>query len=394
MNVVDELERSFTMNKFVTLLHEVNTLAAALIVAGYFLLLVPTVTHAVLGGYIATTTLTTSICGNEIVDVDEDCDVLGETGGYSTTIVGRQCDLDCDFGPYCGDGILQTIYSEECDDGNNSDGDFCGADCTVEPAGSGGGGSSGGGAQSSGGGDVDLGDTQVNITGQTIPRATVNIILDAKSVGTVRADSSGNFEFTTNASPGTISMGFWTEDDDNVRSITFSTTFDVTQGAITNVVGIYIPPTIVVSDATANPGDVITFAGQSVPNATIELHIGDSDQILTTTSDSGGFWNLDLNTAGFQAAEYTARARFVLGSGSLTTESSFSSTLQLFLGVDGSPTTPSDLNRDGFVNLIDFSILIFWWGTSGGDSDPPADINGNGRVSIEDFSILLFNWTG
>jgi hypothetical protein len=84
----------------------------------------------------------------------------------------------------------------------------------------------------------------------------------------------------------------------------------------------------------------------------------------------------------------------VTGTPPLTAQSSFSSTLQLFVGVDGQTTTPSDLNRDGRINLTDFSILIFWWQTAGGDSNPPADINGNGRVSLEDFSILLFNWTG
>src|SRR5690606_34008867 len=82
---------------------------------------------------IATTTLSLSICGNEIVDDGEECDVIGETGGYSTTITGRQCDVDCNFGPYCGDTIMQTIYGEECDDGNNEDGDFCSATCTIEP---------------------------------------------------------------------------------------------------------------------------------------------------------------------------------------------------------------------------------------------------------------------
>lgn len=349
---------------------------------------------AISSGIVATTTLTTSICGNEVVDAGEECDVLGETGSYSTTIVGRQCEVDCEFGPYCGDGILQTTYAEECDDGNNIDGDFCGADCKVEPAGSGGGGSSGGGSSSSGGSNVDLGDTQINISGKTIPRATVNIILDAETVGSVRADSNGNFNFATDASPGTVSMGFWTEDDNNVRSITYNTTFDVTQGAITNVSGLLVPSTITVSDATVNPGDLVTFFGQAPPGVSIELHIGDSDQVLTTSADSGGYWNVDLNTSQLSPAEYTARARYVVGSGSLVTQSSFSSSLQLFLGVDGSPTTPSDLNRDGFVNLVDFSILIFWWQTNGGNSDPPADINGNGRVSIEDFSILLFNWTG
>ena len=138
-------------------------------------------THAQLTpGFIATTTLTLSICGNELVDDGEECDVLGETGGYSTTITGRQCDVDCDYGPYCGDAILQTIHGEECDDGNNDDGDFCAADCTVEVAGSGGGGSSGGGSSSSGGSDEDLGDTQVSSTGRGYPNQTVHVLLDAR----------------------------------------------------------------------------------------------------------------------------------------------------------------------------------------------------------------------
>jgi hypothetical protein len=57
------------------------------------------------------------------------------------------------------------------------------------------------------------------------------------------------------------------------------------------------------------------------------------------------------------------------------------------------PTT-ADLNRDGKVNLTDFSILLFWWNTDGGTSDPSADINGDKKVNLTDFSILLFNWTG
>ncbi len=338
--------------------------------------------------------MTLSICGNSLVDDGEDCDVPGETGVYSTTIAGRQCTAACFFGPYCGDGILQTLYSEQCDDGNNNSGDFCSATCTIEPAGSGGGGSSGGGGGSSGGGDRDLGDTQVNVTGLTFPRATVNIMLDSDSVGTVRANNSGGFDFSTNASPGTVSMGFWTTDASGVRSVTFNTTFDVTQGAITNVAGIIVPPTISVNDATINPGDTITFSGQAVPNATIEVQIGAPLRTQRTTSDANGTWSLVYPTSGLKADTYAVKARSVSGTGAITSQSSYSTVLQLFVGVDGQPSSSSDLNTDGSVNLVDFSILIFWWQTNGGDSDPPADINRNGRVSIEDFSILLFNWTG
>jgi cysteine-rich repeat protein len=201
--------------------------------------------------YTATTTINLSICGNSIVDSNEQCDVPGEIGLYSTTILGRQCNAQCDFGPYCGDGILQTTYGEECDDANNDSGDFCSATCTIEPAGSGGGGSSGGGG--GGGGPRDLGDSSISIVGTGYPNQQINFLLDTKAVGSVRANSTGRFEFSTKASPGTATLGVWANDSTGVRSITLNSTFDVTQGAVTNVNGLLL---------AANP---ITFEYQSEP---------------------------------------------------------------------------------------------------------------------------------
>lgn len=344
--------------------------------------------------HIATTTLSLRVCGNSIVDAGEECDVPGETGAYSTTIAGRQCSASCEFGPYCGDGILQTIYDEQCDDGNNTDGDFCSSECTIEPAGSGGGGSSGGGTRSGGGSSNELPDTEISIVGRAYPGRTVHILLDGDEVGTVAPDSTGDFDFTIAASPGASSVGFWSTDRFGTRSITLNTTFDVTQGAITNLSSILLPPTLTADDQTLNPGDTLRVSGQSIPGVTVEVHFNDSALIETTEAANNGDWELVFDTARLPAAEHTIRARSVVGREPLTTESSFSNTLQLFLGVDGQPTTPSDLNRDGRVDLTDFSILIFWWQSNGGNSDPPADINGNGNVGIEDFSILLFNWTG
>jgi cysteine-rich repeat protein len=342
----------------------------------------------------STTTLTISICGNEIVDNGEQCDVLGETGVYSQTIVGRQCTAACFLGPYCGDGILQTTYQEECDDANNDDADFCSSACKIEPAGSGGGGSSGGNSGGGGGSPRDVGKTIINIIGRGYPSRTINFLLDSKSVGSVRSDSTGHFEFSTASAPGTASLGIWATDLNNNRSITLNNTFDVTQGAITNINGVILPPTLSLVSQNINPGAVIVVSGQSVPNSTVELHVDNSKVVEKTTAAADGTWRIDFNTAKLSIAEHILRARTLLGTPPLTSQSNFSSSLQLFVGVEGKATLSSDLNRDGFINLTDFSILIFWWQTTGGDSNPPADINGNGKVSLEDFSILLFNWTG
>ena len=48
-----------------------------------------------------------------------------------------------------------------------------------------------------------------------------------------------------------------------------------------------------------------------------------------------------------------------------------------------------DLNNDGFVDIVDLSILLSSWETS----DPTADINSDGDVDIVDLSIMLSNWT-
>jgi hypothetical protein len=50
----------------------------------------------------------------------------------------------------------------------------------------------------------------------------------------------------------------------------------------------------------------------------------------------------------------------------------------------------ADLNKDGKVNLVDFSIMLTAWNSANAN----ADINEDGRVGLADFSILLFNWTG
>ncbi len=343
---------------------------------------------------VATTSLLISICGDLIVNSGEDCDIPTDTGQYSTTILGRQCTTECRWAAYCGDAVLQTLFGEQCDDGNNSDSDFCAANCTEETADAGGGSTGGGGSSGSGGRDTPLGDTQVTLQGKAYPNVTVTILLDGESVGTVRTNSRGEFLFNLETDPGTSSFSFWANDISGTRSSTFTTTFDVTQGAVTNVNGILIPPTIRTLTTQVNPGAVVSLEGQTVPNVTVEVSVDNGARTLTATSDGTGRWNADLNTAGLTVATHNAKARFLEGTGGLRRESTYGSILQLFVGVEGRATSNADLNRDGKVNLIDFSILVFWWGTAGGNSNPPADINSNARVGLEDFSILLFNWTG
>jgi cysteine-rich repeat protein len=347
---------------------------------------------------VATTTLILSVCGDGLIDSTEQCDVPGQTGGYSTTILGRQCTELCRFDAYCGDGILQTVHGESCDDGNNTSGDFCSDICVREPL-AGGGGNSNGSSGGGGGGRStdDFGDTSVTINGKAYPNTTVNIIEDGDTIGTVKANQNGDFQFSTESRPGVTTFGFWANDNAGVRSTTFNTTFDVTQGAVTTVNSVFIPPSVRLSSQTVNSGENLTVTGQSVPNAKIIISIDNGKFIENTTADSNGRFSYVLNGTKIGTGSHTLRVKFELAqaSSAAKSESTFGPLMSFGIGAPAQNTTlNTDLNRDGKVNLIDFSILIFWWGGNGGNSNPPADINKNGKVGLEDFSILLFNWTG
>ncbi len=74
-------------------------------------------------------------------------------------------------------------------------------------------------------------------------------------------------------------------------------------------------------------------------------------------------------------------------------KSGFSKAMSFYVGKSASNTgvcPGADLNKDKKVNLIDFSILLFYWGTN----NTCADQNKNGKVDLIDFSIMLYNWTG
>ncbi len=52
-----------------------------------------------------------------------------------------------------------------------------------------------------------------------------------------------------------------------------------------------------------------------------------------------------------------------------------------------------DLNKDNHVDIVDLSIMLFYYGASG-TSLGCFDLNGNGVVDFPDISIIMYYWTG
>ncbi len=272
--------------------------------------------------------------------------------------------------------------------------------------GSGGGGGGGGGEDSgstAGGGfestdaPYQSGDGRVTITGYAYPRSTIVVLVDGKEAERVQTSNDGSFSAVVDEiARGVYTFGVYAEDPTKSRSATFSTSFTVTGARTSALSNINLSPSVKVTPDPVTPGTAVTISGYALPNSTVTIEnekegSGASRKTITTSAGSDGVWTTALPTDGFSVGTYKARARSVQAGGATTNFSNYT-----FYGVGQAATRPNnaDLNRDGKVNLIDFSILLFWWNTDGGSSDPSADINGDGKVNLVDFSILLFSWTG
>ncbi len=342
-----------------------------------------------------------SICGDGIVETGEVCDDGTNTGAYGPTYAQRHCDPDCQgFAPYCGDGILQVRFSEQCDQGiANGGGGLCSATCqslpSAAPAGNPTSGSPAVGSiannpNATQGSIPSDNQTEVVLRGKAYPNSTVSILLDGQALGTVQADSNADFLYTnTTVTPGTATFSFSATDNAGTASLMDSVVFEIVQGAVTTVANIFLPPTIKVSQSTLAPGGLLTISGQSVPTAQVMTQLdGQASSSLASTVDATGDWALQLDTGSIALGDHNVKAMFTLGT---STSSGFGQSVNFIVGSgNGACSATSDMNKDSKVNLVDFSIFLTYWGTT----DPRADFNCDGKVNLADFSIMLFNWTG
>lgn len=262
------------------------------------------------------------------------------------------------------------------------------------------GGGAGGGGINTTDSPYESGDATVVISGYAFPGSRVFTLVDGKVAQQGIANSNGSFSVILDAiARGVYTFGVYAIDNGNIKSSTFSTTFSVAGARTSALSNIHLMPTIVATPNPVDIGAVVTFSGYAIPNSTVTLETGQDKagagvKTITATSDSSGRWSVTQSTQGFAKDKWKVRGKSDQASGGIST--GFSQ--YTFYSVGGAAIAPtgnnSDLNRDGKVNLIDFSILLFHWNTDGGKSNPPADINHDGKVSLTDFSIMIFNWTG
>lgn len=227
--------------------------------------------------------------------------------------------------------------------------------------------------------------------GRAYPKTLLTLLRNGQVAATFFAENSGLFQKELTGVPaGTYTFGIWAEDTKGRKSVTLSFTVGILSERTTTISGIFISPTIEVGPTQVEKGEIVDISGQVFPESEVNIFIASDEIVKTTKSSLKGDWIYKLDSSSLEEREHRARAKAVYGDGE---QSSFSQTLSFLVVKRGALVCRgADLNFDKKVNLIDFSILLYYWHQKK-PANICADINQDGIVDLVDFSIMMYYWT-
>ena len=234
--------------------------------------------------------------------------------------------------------------------------------------------------------------TKAVFEGKAYPEALLTLSKNGTVASTFKAYDSGLFRGELNGlSGGIYTFSIFAEDTDGRKSVTLSFSISIIAGTTTTVSGIFLSPTISLNPTQVERGGKVDIAGQIFPESQIKIFVASQEIVKDAASDKKGRWRYELDTSPLEEAEHQAKAMGLTGEGE---QSSFSQSLSCLVLKPGALVCHgADFNFDGKVNIIDFSIMMYWWGPKK-PGNPCVDLNSDGKVDIIDFSILLYYWTG
>lgn len=257
--------------------------------------------------------------------------------------------------------------------------------------------------------------TGVTFEGRAYPNRTVTLVKDGQVAATTVAGPDAAFKVTlTGLSAGNYIFSIYSEDIKGLRSAPLILPVSVTAGVSTTIGGIFISPTIEVDKTEVKRGDNITIFGQSYPKTDIVIQVNsEEDFFVKTQADGGGVYLYDFDSSPLDLGEHTTKSK--------ATQDGFISSSSRTVGFKvvrtkskakelPKPPAPdtggsggagkcrkTDVNCDGKVNLIDFSIVSYWYKRPLNDAFKKKEkehFNGDGKIDLKDFSIMAFYWTG
>ncbi|MFC1756764.1 fibronectin type III domain-containing protein [Patescibacteria group bacterium] len=148
---------------------------------------------------------------------------------------------------------------------------------------------------------------------------------------------------------------------------------------------ILFPPTLNFGNGVYTLNEDINISGYSTAHSKINLSIDDIIK-KETTSDKDGCYQFVFSPSELEVGDYFAKVSQTSVGGE---ESGFSFPRAFRISSLSFPR--ADFNKDNGINITDWSIFLYRWGSEEESLKRTIDLDDNGQVNIIDFSIFLKN---
>ncbi|CAN5130434.1 hypothetical protein BH11PAT4_BH11PAT4_1280 [soil metagenome] len=237
----------------------------------------------------------------------------------------------------------------------------------------------------------------LTISGYTGPSSFVTVTENGAVAGTTTSNVNGFFNFIISAAdPGSHTYLIFSTDPGNRSTAQTPINVFLIASTLTTVSQVLLSSTLAIDKAQIDPGEAITFSGTAKPNSQINIFVEAPLRTYFSSTNASGEWSYSLSASDTQAYAPGQYQTYTIVQDTLGNQSITSTTRTFIVKSSGSSNPPptcdisrGDLNCNGVTNLVDFSILLYHWGTD----HRVADINQDGSVSLVDFSVMMFYFT-
>ena len=326
--------------------------------------------HKIKSASVSVTAIKPGICGNNIKEINEECDDP-DLGGQTCTSLG-----------YSGGNL-------SC----NSNCTFNTSQCIIQPPSGGGGGWT----------PSPLQYGTIIISGKAYPNSEVTLLSDGQIRQVTKAGAKGDFEITlSNLTPGFYLFTLYSEDSKGIRSSLLTFQVNVIAGQTVRSSGIFLSPTIDIDKTSVKKGDVLQIFGQATPDADVIINVSSEEELFfRVPTEKDGSYLYVLDTGILETGQHYTKSRQIYLNQLV---SPYSRALSFYVGEVSIPKKTigkcplkGDLNNDCKVNLVDFSIAAYWYKKKLSSEFAKIEkekLNGDGKVDLIDFSIMAYYYTG
>lgn len=230
--------------------------------------------------------------------------------------------------------------------------------------------------------------TTLGFSGKAYPGAKLTLYTDGSkgAISAIPVLAGGDFNLTLSAIfQGNYTYSLLAEDRNGLKSQVKVFNVDFISSSLFKR-SILMSPTISIENSNVQKGELLKVSGYAYPGNKVTLNLGNIN--YSTTTPISGQYDFLINTSLTDSGNHFIRSK----QADLATGQESDWSLTEIFQIRDFLTVFLDFNRDGILDIRDWSIFLSRFGSKDTATVGTVDFNRDGKADISDFSIFLQNF--